>query len=84
MVNDHMSVGITTKVDLMVRVDPQRIEEVLEWPGGGSIFSSFHHTGRLHHNGMVSYDRSSFSNMICPITYYQRLQIHYRILVAYA
>ncbi len=33
MVNDHMSVGITKKGDLMVRVDPHRIEEVLEWPG---------------------------------------------------
>ena len=33
MVNGNMCVGITKKGDLMVRVDPERIEEVLEWPG---------------------------------------------------
>ncbi len=33
MVNGNMSVGITNKGDLMVRVDPERIDEVLEWPG---------------------------------------------------
>ena len=33
MVNGNMSVGITNKSQLMVRFDPTRHEEILQWPG---------------------------------------------------
>jgi len=33
MVKGHMSVGITNKGDFMARFNPERHDEVLQWPG---------------------------------------------------
>ena len=43
MVNGNMAVGVTNKGDFMVRFDPVRHEEILQWPGAKPM--TFGHKG---------------------------------------